>query len=202
MSSDRTTAAALAALGRAIREQREQHEMSRAELARKAGIGEGLLASVEAGHTDPPLDLLLALADALGVGAAALVGHIEAIQAGATLPVPAALIARVREGASEVAKAVAEAIDNGENLHDCARRLEAIAGLLDVLDSADPDTTLARDVAAHGEALRQAVETMLPLMEGWITEVEPADREAREDELWRMRQLAAQINRATGGEQP
>lgn len=73
----------LIALGEAICQEREQHGVSAAELARKAGIDEGLLASVETGHTDPPYDLLLDVADALGVGAAVLVGRIEALEAGA-----------------------------------------------------------------------------------------------------------------------
>jgi len=74
-------APSLVALGEAIRAEREQRQVSTAELAGKAGLDPRLLASVEAGLTDPPYDLLLAVADALGVSSAALVGRVEALQA-------------------------------------------------------------------------------------------------------------------------
>lgn len=50
-----------------------------------------------------------------------------------SLAVPPSLIARMQEGAAALARDTAEAIDNGENLRDCARRLQAIAALQDAL---------------------------------------------------------------------
>jgi ribosome-binding protein aMBF1 (putative translation factor) len=52
-------------LGQAIREAREEHELSVDELAAKAGIPARRLARLEAGQLDPGYDLLLKLADAL-----------------------------------------------------------------------------------------------------------------------------------------
>lgn len=116
-----------------------------------------------------------------------------------SLAVPPSLIPRVQEGAAALSRDVAQAIDNGEDLRDCAERLQAIAALQDALDE-DADPMLMLDVAEHGEALRQAVMTMLPLMEGWLAEAEPAGRAECEDELRLMRQFSAQVIRATGGD--
>jgi DNA-binding XRE family transcriptional regulator len=56
----------LVLLGQAIREAREQQELSVAELAGKAGISERRMARVEAGRLDPEYELMSSLADALG----------------------------------------------------------------------------------------------------------------------------------------
>lgn len=118
------------------------------------------------------------------------------------LAVPPVLIAPVREGAEVLAKDIAETIDNGCDLHECAARLTAVAALLDVLDTADPDAPLELDIAEHGTTLRGAVTEMLPMLEKWATETKTPDRSEpkREDELRLMRQLAAQVQRATGGD--
>jgi transcriptional regulator with XRE-family HTH domain len=68
----------LVALGQRVRRLREQRNMSEGELAGAAGLGVRRLDSIEAGRFDPPFDVLLALADALGVKSAELFGCDEA----------------------------------------------------------------------------------------------------------------------------
>jgi hypothetical protein len=62
-----------------------------------------------------------------------------------SLMVPAALLCRVREGVSDLANGVAEAIDHGANLRECARRLTVIADLLDALGE-DTGAMVALDI--------------------------------------------------------
>lgn len=57
----------LVALGRAVRQLREQQDMSQYELAQALGISRERLHALEAGQVDPHFDTLLALADGLGV---------------------------------------------------------------------------------------------------------------------------------------
>jgi transcriptional regulator with XRE-family HTH domain len=63
----------LIALGRTVRATREQQGMSVAELAAAAGFKRRRLVRIEAGELDPRYDGLIALADGLGVCAAAIV---------------------------------------------------------------------------------------------------------------------------------
>lgn len=63
----------LIALGRTIRQVREERGMSTAALAAAAGIEQQYLETLEGGGLDPRYDVLLALGDGLGVGWAALV---------------------------------------------------------------------------------------------------------------------------------
>ncbi len=58
---------ALVALGRATERLREQHAMTASELAAAAGIAPARLHALEAGEVDPAYDVLLALAEGLGV---------------------------------------------------------------------------------------------------------------------------------------
>jgi transcriptional regulator with XRE-family HTH domain len=62
----------LIALGRMVRAVREQKGMSAAELAAAAGFKRRRLLRIEAGELDPRYDGLIALADGLGVRAAAI----------------------------------------------------------------------------------------------------------------------------------
>ncbi len=57
----------LVALGRAILRLREQRAMSAGELAVATGIAPARLSALEAGEIDPTYDVLLTLADGLGV---------------------------------------------------------------------------------------------------------------------------------------
>jgi len=73
-SADRATPNPdLVALGRMVRATREQKGMSVAELAAAAGFKGRRLLRIEAGELDPRYDGLIALADALGIPAAAIV---------------------------------------------------------------------------------------------------------------------------------
>jgi Helix-turn-helix domain len=67
----------LAALGRAVRGLREDRGRTLEELATAANVGPEYLAALEAGQHDPPYDVLLALADGLGVEPATLVDSAE-----------------------------------------------------------------------------------------------------------------------------
>lgn len=62
----------LIAFGRMVRAAREQKGMSVAELAEAAGFKRRRLVRIEAGELDPRYDGLIALADGLGVRAAAI----------------------------------------------------------------------------------------------------------------------------------
>lgn len=67
----------LAALGRAIRQLREEQGISRSVLAQAAEISPAHLDALETGRSDPPFDLLLALADGLGIRPSTLFSRAE-----------------------------------------------------------------------------------------------------------------------------
>jgi transcriptional regulator with XRE-family HTH domain len=68
---------ALVALGRAVRAIRLEQSRGVDELAEAANIPRDRLAAVETGRLDPSYDLLLALADGLGVTLSVLVSQAE-----------------------------------------------------------------------------------------------------------------------------
>jgi transcriptional regulator with XRE-family HTH domain len=69
----------LARLGQAVRELREQHGLSRSELAATVGVGERRIHALEDGRLDPDYVLLVRLAKALGVRPGALLLRAEAL---------------------------------------------------------------------------------------------------------------------------
>lgn len=66
----------LAALGRAVRQMREERNMSAATLAAAAGIDHEHLDATEAGLLDPGYDVLRALAGGLGIELTVLLGRV------------------------------------------------------------------------------------------------------------------------------
>jgi ribosome-binding protein aMBF1 (putative translation factor) len=72
--------AELVLLGQAIREMREEQDLSPAELAGKAGIRERRLTRVEAGAVDPEYELLVKLTRALNVESHVLMNRVEALE--------------------------------------------------------------------------------------------------------------------------
>lgn len=54
-------------IGRAIRFARLSKGLSQEELAKKAGVSDSFISSLESGHRDPSWKMLLYLCDALGV---------------------------------------------------------------------------------------------------------------------------------------
>jgi transcriptional regulator with XRE-family HTH domain len=54
-------------LGKAIRSVREQHELSAGALAAAAGVPQARIAALESGRLDADFELLLALAEQIGV---------------------------------------------------------------------------------------------------------------------------------------
>jgi transcriptional regulator with XRE-family HTH domain len=66
---------ALIALGRSIRDVRDERSMEPDELAAAAGIERERLDAIEAGQSDAPYDVLLALARGLGIEPAVLVSR-------------------------------------------------------------------------------------------------------------------------------
>jgi transcriptional regulator with XRE-family HTH domain len=74
---------ALIALGRAIREVRDERSMEPDDLAATAGIERERLDAIEAGQSDPPYDVLLALARGLGIEPAVLVSRAGNMDTGA-----------------------------------------------------------------------------------------------------------------------
>jgi transcriptional regulator with XRE-family HTH domain len=74
----------LIALGRVIREVRDERRMDPDDLAEAAGIERGQLDAIEAGQFDPPYDVLLALVRGLGIDAATLVGRTRRPNKGTT----------------------------------------------------------------------------------------------------------------------
>jgi transcriptional regulator with XRE-family HTH domain len=75
--SERESQRQLRGLGRAVRELREQRGWGPAELARAVGVSRRYVRALEAGHRDPPYELVLALARALGVRPEVLIGRAE-----------------------------------------------------------------------------------------------------------------------------
>jgi transcriptional regulator with XRE-family HTH domain len=67
----------LIALGRAARQLREERGLTHPELASAADLDRGLIEAIEDGRHDPHYDVLLALADGLGVRPSAIVKRIE-----------------------------------------------------------------------------------------------------------------------------
>ncbi len=67
----------LRALGLAVRECRKQRHLSRAELAGATGVTAERIGALERGQLNPSYQLLLALADALGVGVGVLMVRAE-----------------------------------------------------------------------------------------------------------------------------
>jgi transcriptional regulator with XRE-family HTH domain len=65
--------AELLRLGGTVRRVREQQQLSIAELAIRTGVDTHRIKDLEAGRLDPTYDVLIALADGLGVWLSALV---------------------------------------------------------------------------------------------------------------------------------
>jgi transcriptional regulator with XRE-family HTH domain len=70
----------LTVLGRAVRRRREQRGMSAEELAGATGMTRQRIDELETGHLDPTYELLLALAEGLGIQPSALVTLAEQIK--------------------------------------------------------------------------------------------------------------------------
>lgn len=75
MTSNTTTPDRLTAVGRRIRELREEQGVSLSALAARAGIGKGTLSELETGQRNPTLETLYALAAPLQVPLAVLLGE-------------------------------------------------------------------------------------------------------------------------------
>jgi hypothetical protein len=73
------------------------------------------------------------------------------------------LVGCFAEGTEDMTHTIAEAIDNGEDLRDCAKQLTAIADLLDALDAEDAGTMVELDMTEHAGALRDAIAAGLRL---------------------------------------
>jgi transcriptional regulator with XRE-family HTH domain len=72
--------AQLVALGEAIRDIRIHQGLSASDIASKAGLGARQLRELEHGQLDPDLDLILRVADAMGVRASAFVLRAEGLE--------------------------------------------------------------------------------------------------------------------------
>jgi transcriptional regulator with XRE-family HTH domain len=68
-------------LGQAIGQLREERGLSKAELAAATGSEQTRIQALEAGQLDPDYELLLALAEALGIRPSAFVVRAEELQA-------------------------------------------------------------------------------------------------------------------------
>jgi transcriptional regulator with XRE-family HTH domain len=68
-------------LGRAVREMREQHGKSADELAAAAGMSRRRIDALESGDLDPTYEILLAIADAIGIRPSALFMLVERLKA-------------------------------------------------------------------------------------------------------------------------
>jgi len=69
----------LRGLGLAVRERRTQRHLSQAELALATGVARQRIGALERGRLNPRYELLIALADALGVELGVLVTRAEAL---------------------------------------------------------------------------------------------------------------------------
>jgi len=126
----------------------------------------------------------------------------------ATLMIPPTLLVRVREGAYGLVGAASEDIEQSARacveLEPASRpKLDAAWGLLNAIgwsDEQDTGAIIELPLIEHGTTLLAAIEDILPLMAGWLDELDPADarRAERADELRLLRQLHAQVRRAVG----
>jgi hypothetical protein len=126
----------------------------------------------------------------------------------ATLMIPPTLLVRVREGAYGLVGTASEDIE--QSARACVEpepksrpKLEAAWGLLDAIgwnDEQDTGAITELTIIQHGATLLAAIEDILPLMAGWLDELDPADerRAERADESRLLRQLHAQVRRAVG----
>jgi hypothetical protein len=126
----------------------------------------------------------------------------------AALMIPPTLLVRVREGTYGLLAAASEDID--QSARACVEpeptshpKLEAAWGLLDTIgwsDKQDTGATIELPLP-HGVTLLAAIEDILPLMAGWLNELDPADerRTERADELRLLRQLQVQVRSAVAG---
>jgi transcriptional regulator with XRE-family HTH domain len=69
----------LVILGKAIRAVREQHGLSAEELATASGVSPARIAALESGEIDPDYELLLTLAERIGVRPSAFILQAEAL---------------------------------------------------------------------------------------------------------------------------
>jgi transcriptional regulator with XRE-family HTH domain len=76
----------LRGLGLAVRERREQRRLSQASLASALGLTRQRIGALERGQLNPRYELLVALADALGVQVGELVSRAEALARGGGEP--------------------------------------------------------------------------------------------------------------------
>ena len=81
MSDDQHRRRTLLVLGQAVRQVREEQGWKTDELAVATGIAQAQIQALEAGRLDPDYDLLLALAEGLGVRPSALFIRAEELQA-------------------------------------------------------------------------------------------------------------------------
>jgi transcriptional regulator with XRE-family HTH domain len=72
----------LLVLGRAVAEIREERGVAAERLAAVTGVALARIQALESGHLDPSYELLLELAEGLGVRASAFVIRAEALAAG------------------------------------------------------------------------------------------------------------------------
>jgi transcriptional regulator with XRE-family HTH domain len=80
MPSESKRHAQLVALGEAIRDTRIRQGFSASNIASKAGLRASQLRELEQGQLDPDLDLILRVADAIGVRASAFVLRAEELE--------------------------------------------------------------------------------------------------------------------------
>ena len=66
------------ALGSAVREMRQRHKLTIAQVSEQAGISRGMLSKIETGQITPGLDSLSRIARALGVSMSMLFRHYDA----------------------------------------------------------------------------------------------------------------------------
>jgi len=78
-------AALTQALGHAIRELRQRHKLTIAQVSEQAGISRGMLSKIETGQITPGLDSVGRIARALGVSMSMLFRHYDAPTGGAQL---------------------------------------------------------------------------------------------------------------------
>lgn len=86
-------------LGRTARRLREGQNLTLADVARRAGISSAMLSRLETGQVSPSLETIVALAQALGVTASALMQQVGADHGGAQLIRAGEGLETVRSGA-------------------------------------------------------------------------------------------------------
>jgi hypothetical protein len=107
------------------------------------------------------------------------------------LMVPMSAFSLMREGAEDALCDVAQAIDAGASLRECAQKLAAISDLLDLIDGNEDEPTGEIDATGDARTVAELAALMLPVLMRHVADLDDTDpaKATTEAELSLMRRL-------------